>query len=146
MVGRDMLHARWTRSKTASGPIMEDEAIISAAGTSTPFDRSVPCNVPTAPSREMRRCRISKGGRRMIVTHVSRGKITIEDGSRHYEAHGEALMPTDPAQTCYVVYLNSFFEIGADGSKAAAAPEPREMMIECITAWFAARNTVVEFE
>lgn len=83
---------------------------------------------------------------RMIVTNISRGMISIEDGPRRFEAHGEGLLPSDPGEVAYVVYLNSLFEIGADGQKRAALPNDCDRMIAVIKERFASRKSVVDFE
>lgn len=82
----------------------------------------------------------------MILKYISRGMISIKDGPRRFEAHGEGLMPSDPGQVCYVVYLNYFFEIDTDGQKTAALPDDRDRMIMCIKEWYASRSSVVNFE
>jgi hypothetical protein len=80
------------------------------------------------------------------VVSVSRGAIYLKDGLGEVRVLGEGLIPADENAPSFVVYLNSFLMLGADGWEKITEGDKRAEIVASINSYFTKKHMVVDFE
>lgn len=78
------------------------------------------------------------------VTGATRGHIDLRDGDLVAYVAGEGLIPQDPRQPCYVVYLNAIDILQGKEERRPATEAEKAAITDAITTYFAPH--VVAFE
>jgi len=79
------------------------------------------------------------------VVRISRGDICLKDGGDEVRVLGEGLIRADENAPSFVVYLNSFLMLDADGWDKITESDKNAEIIASINSYFKKKHMVLDF-